>query len=219
MAAVRRAGCDSISCNTLIVAAADTELAFERLEMNVRGLCLHRPGNDLVHQTDHRGLARKVFQALGIVVGGRVMRFTGERGGSRPVHPDKADLESGIEFQRNRDLHRHDTAGRGGDGFDGEAIHRVGQSDLETVSFQLEWDCTGLAEEFSRKALWQHRDCGVNLRTGDSGSQQHGVGLGQVTLTDQAELHQHGIETLAAFLCDTPATIDAARVAIPALQK
>ena len=51
-----------------VVAVADAQPVLERLDMDVGGLGLHRSGDQLVDQADHRRLAGQVLQPFGVLL-------------------------------------------------------------------------------------------------------------------------------------------------------
>ena len=126
MAAARRGGWALRLVQHAVVAVAHAQRVLERLDVDVRGLGLHRAGDDLVDQPDHRRLAGQVLQPLGILLQRIAPGFAiavargGVLGGAQPV-------QRRLQLDRHRHLDAHRQAGGGGDGIGGEAVERVGQ--------------------------------------------------------------------------------------------
>ena len=90
-----------------IVAVADAQAVLERLDMDVGGLSLDRPGNQDVHQPDHRRLARQILQPIGVLFEGDAA--VGGRFGAVSLRIQAVHRR--FQLDRHRDL-QHGPGGR-----------------------------------------------------------------------------------------------------------
>ena len=174
-----------------VIAVADAQAVLERLDMDVGGLGLHRPGDQQVDQPDHRRLARQVLQPIGVVFQGGLGVGGGWRGfGSVRVQP----VHRRFQFDRHGDLHLHAAAGRGGDGRGDEGSSGSAAASTSVSSSAA----SGMARAWRRKA--------GPRRSG--GPAPNGIAVGnaigrtaawhrrpRAALGDQAELDQDRIQT------------------------
>jgi hypothetical protein len=119
-----------------IIAVTHAQTVLEWLDMNVGCLGLHRAGDDLVDQPDHRRLARQILQPLGIFLQPlrlAIARLAALFGlGIVAIQP----VESGLELDRQGHFEPHRLAGGSGDRLRGEAIERIGHCQNQRIAVQ-----------------------------------------------------------------------------------
>ena len=157
IAAARLAGGLSASCNIAVAAVAHPQPVFERFDMDVRGLGLHRPGEDLVDQADHRRLARHVLQPLGIVLACVARGVVGGR--TRFLVRIQA-LQCGIQLDRYSDLQAHAHVDGGGNGRGDEAVERVGQRHHQRFAVDRDRQGARVAQEAGLQGVGEQRQVG-----------------------------------------------------------
>ena len=139
IAAVRRTGGASVSCRT-------PQAVLERLDMDIGGLGLHRPSDDLVDKADHRRLARQIFQALGVLLQWLVASLMAVSLGFLLSLGIQA-VESRLELDRYRDQQVDHVAGCGADRLRREMVERVGNGELQVIVGHTDRQRTRLAQE------------------------------------------------------------------------
>ncbi len=176
-------------------------------------LRLHRAGDDLVDQADHRRLAGQVLQPFGVVFqrGGGGFRF-----GLRALFAWVEAFECCLQLDRDGDLQTDLPAGGGGDRGGSEVIQWIRRGQDDGIRVDRHRHGMGLAQEARRQVIGdQRRVERITARGGDRQVEQRRVGLGQPALGQQAELHQHKVEALAGFRRHAAGALDRPAVALP----
>ena len=127
-----------------VIAVADAQPVLERFDVDVGRLGLDRAGDDLVHQPDHRRLARQVFETFGVLFK-RLGGAFGRVGGGRVIGIQA--VERRIEFDWHADQQRHRQPRRGGDGGGHECVERIGDGDQQTPGLIRHRQRASVAEE------------------------------------------------------------------------
>ena len=168
-------------------------------------------GDDLVHQPDHRRLARQVAQAFRVLF--QRFRAVSDRGLGIVCRVRVEAGERRVEFERYGDLQRHRIAGGGLDRGMGEVVQRISDRDAQGVIADRQRQCPDMAQEPRRQAVRQHRLLRVAGRGGDRHIQQRAEAFGQLAFGDQPELSQHGVDPLVRRLGNAPRPLHRPRAA------
>jgi hypothetical protein len=178
---------------------AHLELAFERLDVDVRGAGFGGPVDQLVDELYHRGFAGQLLQLLDVI---EVLRGDDIRSGAA-VRAGLAVvqlLERILDFGRDAQARHHVLAATELQGIDDIVIERVGHHHGQGVVILVEDQCFVLLKE----ALGDHGAVRPLVRVvGAVDEFQPELvrqAFGDVLLRDEAEFHEDGANTLPLLL-------------------
>ncbi len=181
-----------------IITVADPQPVLERLDVDIGSTRFDGAGDQLINQSDHRGLAREVPEALGIRLGWfRLCRlerradidFLG-RSGIEPI-------EGGFQLDWNRNSDPHCQPESLGHRCGGEAVQRVGHRQHHHVVALGDRQHLGLAEKFRFEALREQRHRRIISGAQETSARKVCHRLGEASFADHTELRQHAVEASA----------------------
>ena len=177
-----------------VVAVAHAQPVLERFDMDIGRLRLDRTRDQQVHQADHRGLAGKVLQALGVVLQRRI-----EAGVARCLIGLRIQaVQCGFQFDRHGDFQPHLPFGRHRSRRRSERIERVGRGQHQRIAIGGERNRPRMAQEPAVQPVRQHRlGRGVPIGRRNGNPEQSCIRVGEAALGHQAKLDQHRIQPMS----------------------
>ena len=170
-----------------VIAIAYPQPIRKRLEMNVRGMRLDRPCDQLIDEPDDRRLARKILEPLRILfrrLG--VSDHIGEHlcGITAVAQFGVEPFESRFELDRHRHRHGDGPANGDCDGVARKDVERIGHSNNCRISRRRDRDGANPAQKFGFEPILEQGRVGVIRGSHQRRRNQLRQGFGEPAIAD-----------------------------------
>jgi hypothetical protein len=184
-----------------VVAIANPELIFGRVDMDIGGMSFDCMRDQLIDEANDWGLARHVLEPFGVILASRPGRGTEFVEGlvrSLLLFAIEA-IKRALKVDREGHPHHHMPSRRRGDRGDSEAVQRIGHRDGDRRIVHRNRNGPRFAQEFQPQPVGEESGLGVIRSDRDHQSQEFRSRFGKRAFPDEAELGEDDIEPRAAF--------------------